>query len=41
MTPAHLTGFIVIWIALALFSIEGFLSRKRSAASELILTPVE
>jgi chloramphenicol-sensitive protein RarD len=41
MTPAHLTGFIVIWIALALFSIEGFLSRKKSAVAELILTPVE
>jgi chloramphenicol-sensitive protein RarD len=41
MTSAHLTGFIVIWIALILFSIEGFLSHKKSPAAEMVLNPME
>ena len=33
MTPVHLVGFVVIWIALALFSAEGLAARRRAGAS--------
>jgi chloramphenicol-sensitive protein RarD len=41
MTSAHLVGFIVIWIALALFSIESFLARRKPQAAEIILPSME
>jgi chloramphenicol-sensitive protein RarD len=41
MTPPLLAGFIIIWIALALFSIESLHSRRKSQMAMPALTPVE
>jgi chloramphenicol-sensitive protein RarD len=36
MTPVNLTGFIIIWISLAIFSIEGFAARHKLHRAETV-----
>jgi chloramphenicol-sensitive protein RarD len=41
MTPQLLAGFIIIWTALALFTIEGLLARRKPQQGTPALAPVE
>ncbi len=41
MTLAHLAGFVVIWIALGLFSAEGLMARRRSPVAAVAFVPLD
>ena len=41
MTAPRVAGFVIIWIALALFSLEGLAAHRRSRAIELAPAPIE
>ena len=41
MTSSHLAGFIIIWIALALFTLEGFITYRKQQRLKIIANPNE